>query len=104
MALKLKVEQDLKKVGLIEVFEESRALWVGFAQRTYLHVRNNFPDNAAVRRDDVAEVLVPLLRVNEQLVGYLDEQKLKQKYWVSYFVDLILDRCWAEIANQGGPG
>ena len=99
MALKLKVEQDLEKVGLTGLFEEHRPDWLGFAQRTYQHVRANFPPDATVRRDDVAEFLAPLLRVNDDLTDFLDGAKLTQKYWVNYFVDLILDRCWGEIAN-----
>lgn len=102
MALKLTVEQRLEKVGLIDFFESDKARWFGFAKRTYDHVRTNYPDNATVRRDDVAEVLVPLLRANEELGEYLDEEKLVQKYWVNYFVDLVIDRCWPEISGGGG--
>jgi hypothetical protein len=30
----------------------------------------------------------------------LNENKLKQKYWILYFTDLVIDRTWGDI-NKG---
>jgi hypothetical protein len=60
-------------------------------------VKENFPPGASVRPDDVAKTLLPLLEVDEGLGQFLSENKLKQKYWIRDFGDLILDDTWAEI-------
>jgi hypothetical protein len=45
----------------------SRGTWVGAAQRTHRFVRGDFPEGALIRRDDVANALIPILEVNEAL-------------------------------------
>jgi hypothetical protein len=56
-----------------------------------------FPDNAAIRRDDVAKAMVPVLEVNQKLTNYLKEEKIRGKYWIRDFADLIVDRTWDAI-------
>lgn len=99
MALTLEAEQRLKKVGLLELFEKDRDEWQELAQRSHDFVRGNFPVESEVRRDDVAKHLRPLLEVHEGLGSFLDENKLKQKYWVTDFGDLILELVWLNIHN-----
>jgi len=100
MALTLRVEQRLDRVGLIQVFEDSRERWKGLAERSWVYATQNFPEGTTVRRDDVKEFLTPLLEVDKPLTGYLTGKKLREKYWASYFADLIIDRCWAEITEE----
>src|SRR5204862_32415 len=71
MSLTLESEQRMQKVSLIQFFTGSRAEWTRLAEGSYRFVRDEFPDDANVRPDDVAMALVPLLRVNERLVAYL---------------------------------
>lgn len=70
---------------------------MSLARQSYEFVNRTFPDGATIRADDVAKVLVPLLEVNKQLIDTLNSKKLKQKYWVRNFCDLILDRSWSKI-------
>lgn len=100
MALTLAAEQRLERVELIQFFDTSRQTWLGAAQRTYRFVRRDFPQGALIRRDDVAKALIPILEVNEALRDRLNEYKLRQKFWISDFADLIIDRVWDEI--RGG--
>jgi hypothetical protein len=99
MALTLEVEQRLENVQLIEFFETERSHWLALAQEAYNFVRRNFPDGATVRHDDVAQALMPVLAVHRLLTNHLAEERLGQQYWVKYFCDSVLDRCWGEI-NQ----
>ena len=104
MAFTLQEEQRLKRAGLIKFFTDNTAEWRGLAQRSYDFNAKNFPDDATVRRDDVAKMLEPLLEVNSKLTDYLDEKRLTQKYWIRYFCDLILDRTWETISSKGTKG
>jgi hypothetical protein len=97
MALTLEVEQRLEAVNLIAFFNAEHNVWQGLAKESYDFVRRNFPDGATVRHDDVAKALLPVLAVHPLLKNYLDEKRLGQQYWVRYFCDLVIDRCWNEI-------
>ncbi len=94
MALTLESEQRLTKVNLVVLYNQSKAKWGRLAKQSYQFVAKNFPDGATVRMDDVAKALVPLLEVHEDLQNALSQKKLKQKYWIQDFGDLILDRAW----------
>ncbi len=97
MALTLEAEQRLESVNLIQLYQQHAAVWLEAAQETKAFVQNNFPDGAIVRRDDVAKALFPILEVNETLKEYLDGNKLRGKFWIRFFVDLIIDRTWDQL-------
>ena len=97
MGLTLEAEQRLEKAGLIALFQKGRATWLEVAQKTYTFVRGGFPQNAPIRRDDVQKALIPILEVHETLREYLDAEKLRGKFWIAFYADLIIDRTWDEI-------
>jgi hypothetical protein len=103
MGLTLEAEQRLEKVGLVTLFEKDRPTWLGVSQKTYNFVKDGFPTGAMIRRDDVQKGLIPILEVHEQLREYLDTNKLRGKFWISFYADLIIDRTWDEVrrANNG---
>ena len=43
MALTLDKEQKLGAAGLIEFFDEDRAVWCEVAKKSYAYVKGNFP-------------------------------------------------------------
>lgn len=97
MALTLEAEQRLTKVSLVDFFDQRRNTWKDMAEETYNFVKEQFPRDSKIRPDDVAKPMLSLLEVNESLKAALGAKKLTQKYWISDFADLILDRTWAEI-------
>lgn len=98
MALSLEAEQRLTKVKLIEFFADRQAEWTAAAKTAYKYVKDTFPEGK-IRPDDVAGVLRPVLAVDGHLRNYLDARKLTQKYWLTDFTDLILDRTWEQISK-----
>jgi hypothetical protein len=100
MALTLGSEQRLESVGLIDFFVAHEATWQNLANETYKFVKQNFPIGSKIRRDDVAKALKPVLEVNEALRDELAEQKLRGKFWVLFFTDLIIDRTWDTISRE----
>jgi len=99
MSLTRKAELALNDVGLVDFYKKDPRRWLRLVRETYAFVKSQFPSSAVVRRDDVAEALLPLLGVNESLREYLQENKLKQGYWITYFADLILDRNWNTVSS-----
>lgn len=99
MSLTLEAEQRLESGGLVKLFEADKSVWTKLAKQTYDFLKSSFPAHSRIRPDDVHKALRPLLEVNKKLVDYLSGAKLKQKYWVDDFADLIIDRTWNEIAK-----
>jgi len=99
MSLTLEAEQRLNAVNLLTLFTEHQEAWRAAAQRTYDFIKASFPADSAIRPDDVAKALLPILEVNEQLKAKLAKDKLKQRFWVSDFTDLIIDRVWEAISQ-----
>jgi hypothetical protein len=100
MGLTLEAEQRMEKVGLLQFFDEARETWLEVSQKTYNFIKDGFPEGAMIRRDDVQKGLIPILGVNEDLREYLDTNRLRGKFWISFYADLIIDRTWDEI--RGG--
>jgi hypothetical protein len=99
MSLTRKAELALNDVGLLGFYNKDPKRWLRLVKETYAFVKSQFPSSAVVRPDDVAQALLPLLGINESLREYLQERKLKQAYWITYFADLILDRNWNTISS-----
>ena len=97
MGLTLEAEQRMEKVGLVALFEKNRKIWIDVSQKSYSFVRDGFPPGSIIRRDDVQKTLIPVLEVHEDLRDYLDTQKLRGKFWIAFYADLIIDRTWDEI-------
>jgi len=97
MALTLEADQRLEAVGLVALFEGSRAAWLATAQQTKNFIGQNFPAGSRIRPDDVAKALVPILEVHEAFGDYREEEKLRGKFWIKDFADLIIDRTWADL-------
>jgi len=99
MALTLKVELKLQDTGLTGLYNLHQVTWLGLAKRSYAFVQDNFPNGSLIRRDDVAEALVPVLEVHDLLRHFLATKKLRQRYWHRWFCDLILDRVWDSLTE-----
>ena|SRR6516164_2319126 len=104
MALTLEAEQRLETVGLVDLFTEHEPAWQQAAKETKEFVAGNFPKGSKIRRDDVAKALIPILEVNEILISALNSKKLRGKFWIKDFADLIIDRTWEELEKAKGHG
>lgn len=97
MALTLEAEQRMDDVGLVALYAGDQGAWLGTVQATKNFVRGNFPANAPIRRDDVAKALIPILEVHEDFKEYRDQHKLRGKFWIKDFADLLIDRTWDNL-------
>jgi hypothetical protein len=104
MALTLEAEQRLEAVELIALFTAHEAAWLQAAKETKEFIAGNFPKGSKIRRDDVAKALIPILEVNETLKDKLNDKKLRGKFWIKDFADLIIDRTWEELEKAKGHG
>jgi hypothetical protein len=103
MALTLEAELRLRDAHLIALFNAHEEKWLEAAQQTYAFVLGNYPQGAVIRPDDVAKPLRPIIEVDQVLRDELSRRKLKQKFWVSDFVDLIIERTWDRLPPPPQP-
>jgi hypothetical protein len=97
MALTLEAEQRMDDVGLVGFYQGSQAAWLATVQATKNFVRGNFPAGSLIRRDDVAKGLIPILEVHEEFKEYRNVHKLRGKFWIKDFADLLIDRTWDNL-------
>ena len=97
MALTQKEIQALQRHGMDKLYTKYADSWNAQAKQAYDYTRQNFPDGAKPRIDDVAGVFEPILEIDKKLVDFLQEKKLSQRYWLRYFCDYILDQVWAKL-------
>lgn len=97
MALTLEAEQSMRDVGLIDFYEQDQAVWLATVTDTKAFLTAKFPPNSLIRMDDVAKGLVTVLEVHEEFKDFRNEKKLRAKYWIKHFADLLVDRTWNQI-------
>lgn len=97
MALTLEAEQRMDDVGLVDLFIDFEAQWLATVKSTKKFVVGNFPEGAPIRRDDVSKALIPILEVHEGLKEFRNQEKLRGKFWIKDFADLLIDRTWDRL-------
>lgn len=97
MALTLEAEQRMGDVGLVTFYENAHAEWLATVRATKVFVKGNFPVDAPIRRDDVAKALIPILEVHEGFKEFRNALKLRGKFWIKDFADLLIDRTWDHL-------
>ena len=104
MALTLEAEQRMEDVGVVGFYEAEAADWLATVRATKNFVRGNFPNGALIRRDDVAKALVPILEVHEGFKDFRNVEKLRGKFWIKDFAELLIDRTWDQLDTEQDDG
>jgi hypothetical protein len=105
LALNATKSKRLEDAGLDQYFDQHRPLWHQKAQRAYDYAKDFVIESGEeVRQDDVVPLLVPALEVFDDFRDHLAGQKLTQKYWYTYFAELVVDRLWGELTGGEGEG
>jgi hypothetical protein len=99
MALTLEKLRRLERVMLVEYFESEKAAWTAAAKDAYAYIRKGF-GGEMVRPDDVQAPLKSVVEIDQNLRAFLNGKKLSQKYWISDFTELVIDRTWDDIAKE----
>ena len=97
MALSLIIQQHLEKVAMVDFYNLYKTEWDALAERSHDFIHDNFPQDYEVHPEDVCKILVTLIEVNDRMNDFLNQKRLREKYWIKYFCDYILDQCWTSI-------
>ena len=100
MALTLEAEQRLNDTGIVEYYTDNAEAWLETVRDAKEFVARRFPADATIRRDDVAKALVPIVEVHEGYKDYRKREKLRGKYWIKDFADLLIDRTWDQLQEE----
>ena len=104
MALTQKKLQALEGQGFRRFFDEHRALWKEKSLNAYRYAVQGLPAGQEVRIDDVAAVMLPAIEIDIVLRKFLQNARLPQQYWNSYFCDYVLDLLWQELRTGSEEG
>lgn len=100
MALTAYKSQQLEDAGLVKLFDDEAKLWKAMAKEAFAYTKKFVaPTGENVRPDDMLPVLIPALELADKLTDYLAENRLTQKYWFTYFGELIIDRLWTDLTK-----
>ncbi len=97
MALNQPEIQRIEDAELDGLYSDHLDLWHELATNAYQYVANYVDE---VRVDDVILALEPALAVTDTLQDFLQENRLRQKYWNRYFGDYILDQLWDQLVQE----
>lgn len=104
MALTLEAEQRMRDAGVIDFYEKDEAGWRATVADARTFLKAKFPPDSVIRRDDVAKALLPILEVHEAFLDLRNEKKLRPRYWIRFFADLLIDRSWDAIVKEDQNG
>jgi hypothetical protein len=105
MALTALKVQELTDHGFVDLFNQHRALWEAKVREAYTYTAA-FVQAAGlpVRPDDVITLLVPALELSDEFRAFLEEKRLRQKYWRVWFGELVIDEFWTELTDEEDAG
>lgn len=98
MGLTARKSLALEDAGLDKLFAKEKTLWTEMATEAFSYTADFVKDaGEPVRPDDLIPVLVPVLEVTQKLREFLAENRLRQKYWFTWFGEFIIDSLWDEL-------
>jgi hypothetical protein len=103
MALTAAKFQSLTDKGFVVLFNQHRQLWEAKAREAYDYTEA-FVRAAGlpIRPDDMINLLVPALELSAELRAFLDQKRLRQKYWRTWFGELVIDEFWTDLHGEEG--
>jgi hypothetical protein len=101
MALTALKIQELTDRGFPDLYAKHTNLWREKAKEAYEYTEK-FVTAAGqrVRPDDVIDLLIPALELSDEFRTFLEDKRLRQKYWRRWFGELILDELWVELSEE----
>jgi hypothetical protein len=105
MALTALKHTNLLDKGFDELYSDHDDLWLAKAQDAYDYAGLLVaPTGEPVRPDDVLVILDPAVELSPEFRTHMDEKRLTQKYWKTYFSEFILDLVWEALTNDAEAG
>lgn len=105
MALTALKIQDLTDHEFVDLYNAHRDLWREKAREAFDYTEQFVTEaGQRVRPDDVIDLLVPALELSDEFRGFLEEKRLRQKYWRRWFGEFILDDYWPQLTADDDEG
>lgn len=88
--------RELNDAGLVSFLDEDPAQWKAKAKHAYNATHAFIKE---IRPGDLVALLSAELEVTPALRDYMKRKGLRQKYWMHWFAELIIERFWPELTN-----
>lgn len=93
MALTEAKIKDLEDKDFHVLYDGKQAEWCQMASDAQQFARDHITGGKPPRPDDIAQALIPMLKVHDALRGHQEDNKARGKRYVEWFVEYIIDRC-----------
>lgn len=93
--------EQLRAAGLVDLYRNNKAVFTELAKKAYEYAEHAIkPSGHPVRPGDVATPLQQSLTYNEMVKKTFSKEKLRQKYWRTWFTELVLEQTWEELQKK----
>ncbi|MFZ2051295.1 MAG: hypothetical protein WAU69_10255 [Solirubrobacteraceae bacterium] len=99
MAITTLKTERLIDAGLDDFFSKNKAHWLAHAKRAFDYMAQLIAAQD-IHPDDLIPILEPALELDTDLRDFLDESRLGQKYWFTYFGEYIVDEVWGGTMKE----
>jgi hypothetical protein len=87
----------LTEAGLVELLRQHRSRWTEMAKKSFRYTQEFETPDDRMTPVDAAILVVAHLEVDSLFRTHLVKRRLRQKYWYTWFAELIVDELWDEI-------
>jgi len=94
MSLTLEIEHRLKSKGFDDLYEGHTPKWIEMAAKAKEYCETFITADETIRPGDISENLQNAIKTDTHFEAHLKAWKLKEKYWIRYFSDYILDKIY----------
>jgi hypothetical protein len=98
MALTESKIKELRDKKFDTLYEEHKAEWTKLAKTAYVYVKQNITGGNEPRPDDVAGVLLPVLKPHDEVRKHQDDKSARASRYVLMFTEYVID----QSLYQGG--
>lgn len=103
MALTEAKLKDLKDKKFDQLYNHDPSVWCALAQNAHSFAKANITPGREPRPDDIAGVLLPVLRANDLLRDHQDDNRAKATRFPLMFTEYVIDRYLSAGGQNANP-
>jgi hypothetical protein len=92
MAITEQKIKDLEDKGFDVLYDDKETEWLAMVSAARQFAKDNITGGKEPRPDDVAQALLPMLRVHDSLRGHQEDHRARGKRYAEWFCEYIIDK------------
>jgi hypothetical protein len=92
MALTEQKIKDLTDKKFDELYTRNKTVWLALAKNAHEYAKSNITSGREPRPDDIAAVLLPIVKPNDALRDHQEDNKAKSARYAIMFTEYVVDQ------------